>query len=96
MNNNYDFLKNNSTLGGLSPEKMDFLMNFAGSQKPADMKDMLPFLMRTMGTAQKNNIQFSPTESDLLVQLLKQNMSPDESAKADKMIQFMKERRSGS
>ncbi len=96
MNNNYDFLKNNSALGGLSPEKMEFLMNFAGSQKPNDMKDMAPFLLRTMGAAQKNNIQFSSTESDLLIQILKQNMSPEEAAKADKMVQLMKERRSGS
>lgn len=93
---NYDFLKNNAALGNLSPEKLEFLMNFAGAQKPTEMKDMAPFLLRAMTNAKKSNIQFTPNETDLLIQILKQNMSPEEAAKADKMIQLMKERRSGS
>ena len=41
-------------------------------------------------------LQFSEPETDLLVQILKQNMSAEESAKADKIMNLMKNRRSGS
>lgn len=92
----YDFLNNNPLLSGMSPEKLQFLMNFASSEKPTDIKDMMPFLLSTMGSAKSNNIQFTEPETDLLVQILKQNMSPEESAKADKIMQLMKNRRSGS
>lgn len=92
----YDFLNNNPLLQGMSPEKLQFLMNFASSEKPNDIKDMMPFLLSAMSSAKSKNIQFTEPETDLLVQILKQNMSPEESAKADKIMQLMKSRRSGS
>ena len=92
----YDFLNNNPLLQGMSPEKLQFLMNFAASEKPTDIKEMMPFLLSAMGSARSKNIQFTEPETDLLVQILKQNMSPEESAKTDKIMQIMKNRRSGS
>ena len=92
----YDFLNNNPLLSGMSPEKLQFLMNFATAQKPTDRKDMMPFLLSAMNNAKANNIQFSGSETELLFSILKQNMSPEEAKKADKMIQLMKNRRSGS
>ena len=90
----YDFLENNPLLNGMSPEKLQFLMEFANSPKPSNMKDMMPFLLMSMNSAKSKDIQFSDPETDLLVTILKQNMSKDESAKADKILQFMKNRKS--
>ena len=53
-------------------------------------------LLSAMNSAKSNNIQFSEPETDLLFQILKQNMSAEESAKADKIMNLMKNRRSGS
>lgn len=91
----YDFLKNNPALQNMSPEKLEFLMNFAASKKPADKKDMMPFLMSAMNTAKADRIQFTEPETNLLLTVLKQNMSPEEAAKADTIIQLMKARRNG-
>ena len=100
----YDFLNNNPLLADMSPEKLQFLMNFATAKKPTDIppsistdiKEMMPFLLSAMNSAKSNNIQFSEPETDLLFQILKQNMSAEESAKADKIMNLMKNRRSGS
>lgn len=89
----YDFLTNNPMLKNISPEKLEFLMNFASAEKPNDIKDMMPFLLGTMNSAKKQNIQFSDPETELLVNILKQNMSPEEATKADKIIKLMKDRR---
>lgn len=91
----FDFLDNNPLLQNMSPEKMQFLMSFATSQKPTDIKEMMPFLLSTMNSAKSKNIQFTEPETELLVTILKQNMSAEEAAKADKIIQLMKSRRSG-
>lgn len=91
----YNFLSNNPMLKNMSPEKMQFLMNFANAKKPTDMKEMMPFLLSTMSSAKKNNIQFTDPETELLITILKQNMSADEAAKADKIIAMMNNRRSG-
>lgn len=92
----FDFLGNNPLLKNMSPEKLQFIMNFAGSKKPTDMKEMMPFLLMTMNSAKSKNIQFTEPETELLVTILKQNMSEEEAAKADKIMKLMKERRSGS
>ena len=80
---------NNPGLKNMSPEKLQFLMNFASKE----IKDMMPFLLGTMNAAKTNNIQFTDPETELLVTLLKQNMSKEESEKADKIIRLMKDRK---
>ncbi|MCI5872233.1 MAG: hypothetical protein PUJ55_01310 [Clostridiales bacterium] len=91
-----DIFQNNPLLQNMAPEKLQFLMNFASSQKPTDIKEMMPFLLATMNSAKANNIQFTDPETELLITVLKQNMSEEEAAKADKIIQLMKSRKSGS
>ncbi len=88
-----DFLTNNPLLQGMSPEKIQFLTNFANSAKPTDMKDMMPFLLTATNFAKQNHIQFNDAETNLLVAILKQNMSPEEAAKADKILALMKTRK---
>lgn len=85
---------NNPMLKSMSPEKLQFLMNFASKDKPTEMKDMMPFLLSTMNTAKSKDIQFTDRETELLISLLKQNMTEEESAKADKIIRLMRERKS--
>ena len=80
---------NNPGLKNMSPEKLQFLMNFASKEKPTNIKDILG----TMNAAKTNNIQFTDPETELLVTLLKQNMSKEESEKADKIIRLMKDRK---
>lgn len=91
-----DIFQNNPLLHNMAPEKLQFLMNFASSRKPTDIKEMMPFLLATMNSAKANNIQFTDPETELLITVLKQNMSEEEAAKADKIIQLMKSRKSGS
>ena len=40
-----DVFKTNPVFQNMSPEKLSFLMNFANSKKPTEMKDMMPFLL---------------------------------------------------
>lgn len=91
-----DFFENNPLLNNMSPEKLQFLMNFASAQKPNNINEMMPFLLSTMNTAKEKNVQFTEPETELLINLLKQNMSEEEAKKADKIMQIMKNRRSGS
>ena len=74
-------------------QKLQFLMNFASSSKPTDIKEMMPFLLSAMNSAKAKNIQFTDPETELLVTILKQNMSKEEAEKADKILQLMKGRR---
>ena len=88
MDNN--LFQNNPAFKNLSPEKLAFLMNFANAKKPTQMQEMMPFLMASMNQAKKENIQFTPSESDLLIEILKKNLSPEEAHKVDMMMRIMK------
>ena len=89
---NQNFFENNPMLQNMSPEKLQFLTSFANAKKPNSMQEMMPFLLSFINSAQSKNIQFSNNETDLLINILKQSMSPEESAKADKIIQLMRSR----
>ena len=88
MDNN--FFQNNPAFANLPPEKLNFLMNFANAKKPAQMSEMMPFLVSSMNQAKQNNIQFTQSESNLLVEILKQGLPPAEAKKVDMIMQLMK------
>ena len=87
---NLDFLKGNPALNDISPEKLQFLMDFASNNTDAkDAKSMASTVMNAANNAKQNGMTFSNTETTLLIELLKQNMSEAERAKTDKMLQKM-------
>ena len=85
-----NFFQNNAAFQNLSPEKLQFIINFANMKKPTQIQEMVPFLLASMNRAQKENIQFTPPESDLLIEVLKQNMTPEEQRKADQILMLMR------
>lgn len=89
-NNNSQMFQNNPAFANLSPEKLNFLMNFANTKKPAQMQEMMPFLLSSMNQAKNQNIQFTPNESNFLIDMLKQNLSPAEAQKIDMVLNLMK------
>lgn len=85
-----NLFQNNPAFNNLSPEKLAFLMNFANSKKPTQMQEMMPFLMSSLNQAKKEDIQFTSSESDLLIEILKQNLSAEDAKKVDMMLRIMK------
>ena len=69
---NYDFLKNNANFANISPEKIDFLMKFAAQNKSGNAKEMSNMVMGAVNTAKQEGIQFTPNETDLIIEILKQ------------------------
>jgi hypothetical protein len=90
----FEFLENNPLLSDMPPEKLEFLLNFANMKKPSDTKSMMPFLLSQMTLAKKQKINFTDSETDLLFQILKANMSDEEAAKADKIMGLLSQRKS--
>ncbi len=90
---NMDFFKNNENFANISPEKLNFLMNFAAQNKSGNAKEMSSMIMGAVNNAKKEGIQFTPNETDLIIEILKQNMSPEEQRKADQILLLMKNMR---
>lgn len=86
----YDFLKNNANLSDISPEKLNFLMQFAAQNKTGNAKEMSNMIMGAVNSAKQEGIQFTPNETDMIIEILKQNMSPEEQRKADQILMLMR------
>lgn len=83
-------LKNNPAFQNLSPEKLQFLMNFMGQQKTNNAKDMMALLMAFSNKAKGQGIQFSQNETDFIIEHLKESMSPQERQRVDMILNMMK------
>lgn len=81
---------NNQLFQNLSPEKLKFLMEFQNMQKPTQTSQAGNFFANTMQQAKQDGIQFSQEESNLLIDLLMQNMSEQERQKAQLLLMMLK------
>lgn len=85
-------LLNNPELQDISPEKLEFLMKLAQSTSPSAStpKDMASSLKNASERANKEGMDFSSGERDLIIEVLKQNLPPQERQKVELMMQMMK------
>lgn len=84
-------LLNNPQLQNISPEKLALLMNLAQNNSSKETpQEMAESLKNASETAQKQGINFSSNEREMIVDVLKQNMSPQEQKKVDLLMQMMK------
>lgn len=89
----FDFLKNNAAFANIPPEKLNFLLNFAAQNKSGNAQDMSNMLMQAASSARQEGISFTPNETDLIIEVLKQNMTPEEQRKADQIMMLMRSMR---
>lgn len=76
--------------GNIPPEKLNFLLQFANQQHSNNAKEMASELSKAASTAKNQGIEFSESERDLMIDLLKQNMSEEERKKTDMLLTLMK------
>lgn len=75
------FLSNNPALKNISPEKLNFLLQFAQENNNKNPKDMVPLFLAASSSARKNGMTFSNAESALILEIMKQNMNEEEKKK---------------
>ena len=88
-------LLNNPQLQNISPEKLSLLMELAqnSSSSNGSPQDMASSLKNASETAKKEGMDFSSTERDMIIEVLKQSMPPQEQKKVDLLMQMMKNMR---
>lgn len=88
---NQQDLLNNPQLQNISPEKLQFLMELAkNNSSTSTPQDMAQSLKNASESVKKEGMNFSSTERDLIIEVLKQSMSPQEQKKVDLLMQMMK------
>lgn len=90
MNNNS--WKQDERIRHIPKEKLDFLQKLVFELDGIGPKERLPFLLALANRAKKENISFSPDEVSTIIAVLKENSSPEEVQKMDKIIKMFQKK----
>lgn len=86
MNNN-DWM-NNPLLKDIDPIKLQLLTTLANEGSNKNKNELMPFFMYAMSQAKQKGVSFTEPEKDLLLNILMQNLSPEEKKRAETIIKM--------
>ena len=84
---------NDPSLTGIDKEKLQFLQMMVSEGQGMSQKEMLPFLMRVTKRGKESSIAFSPEEMELVISVLKQNSSPEEIERINKILKIWQQKK---
>ena len=82
-NNNNNNWQNDPSLKNISADKIQYLMNMMSETNGKDKNSLMPFLMGLASSSEQSGMDFSDNETDMILQVLSQRMSPEERSKID-------------
>ncbi len=93
--NPQDLLNNPQLQQNISPEKLQLLMELAtnNSSNTSNPQAMAGSLKNASENVKSKGMDFSSTERDLIIEVLKQGMPPQEQKKVELLMQMMKNMR---
>lgn len=79
---------NNPLLKDIDPIKLQLLTTLADEGAHKNKNELLPFFMYAMSQAKQKGITFNGPEKELLLDIIMQNLSPEEKKKAETIIKM--------
>ena len=86
-----DIFSNHPALKNIHPVKLRLLQEISRKARGHSVEDMLPQIMMVNKELKRRNLEFTKSESDLLMEVLMQNMSPADRKKFMMLRSFMNE-----
>lgn len=80
---------NSEQLRQIPPEKLHFILQFIESAKNKSQEELIPLLFSTYQTMEKQGITLTKKESQLLIDVLSQQMTPAQRHSLSLIQQFL-------
>ncbi len=81
--------KEHPALKKMNSQKLKWLETLADQTSRQKPDNILPFLLAVNANAKKKGIQFTDEETDLILCVLKENMTPEEKKKVDSLRKML-------
>lgn len=81
--------KEHPALKKMDSKKLQWLEALAAQTGKQNPDNLLPFLLAVNANAQKRGIQFTDEETDVILCVLKENMTPQEQKKVDSLRKML-------
>lgn len=72
----------------IDPRKLAILVDLANEAEGKSLNQSLPFIMNASNKLKSQNLSFTKDESNLLIQILSEGLSPAEKQKLEMMYQM--------
>ena len=82
----------NKHFGNIDPEKLALLFEITKNNSPKNSSEVVPFLLNASKKANEKGIKFTPEETDIIIEVLKQSLSEAEQKKVDLIRNLMKKK----
>lgn len=76
---------NPNQLRNIPPAKLRIILDLMEASRRKGTDSIMPLLMQANQKMQQQGLQFTPTESQLILDLLKEDMTPDEIRRLEMM-----------
>lgn len=80
----------NQSINGISPEKLNMLNEIIKQSETVSADNMIPFFMKAAENANAKGISFSDRETELIINALKTNMTPEQINRLNTVRQLAK------
>ena len=84
LNQNKISWMNDSRLSGIDPAKLQMLFSMSGQGASKSQNELMPFLMAVAARSRQNGMTFTPEETNLIIEVMKQGKSKEEIAQFTK------------
>lgn len=88
---NSDWMKD-ERLAHIEPNKLEFLQKLVFEMQSLADKEKLPFLMALATSTRKQNISFDKKEIAIIIEVIKENSSPEELEKTNRLLSIFEQK----
>lgn len=82
--------RNNPSLQGISPEKLALLTELMNQSAGKSPNELIPFFLAAANKAEASGSSFTDNETDLILEVLKADMSPEQRSRIDTIKKLSK------
>lgn len=80
---------NNPKLRNVDPVKLKIIMEIKEKSRSKSLDELLPEIMRINKELNRRNMNFTKTETELLMEAIEESLTPDERKKFNLIKEFM-------
>lgn len=85
-----DSFSSNRKLRGIDPLKLKIIMEIREQSKHKSMEELLPQIMKINQELNRRNMNFSKSETDVLLDVIEESLSPSEKQKFNMIKGFIR------
>lgn len=78
-------IKNNPNYASINPQKLELIDDFIKQNEGKKIQELIPQFISLKSKMIQKGLTFTQAESDLMLNVLKQSMSPDEQKRVEQM-----------